>query len=377
MSATAPTLSRSPGSSGSPETSGTHAILTPLADGLLGGGLSIAIVLGFVILRFGVGMDIGLALAAAPAFLLSAAVNWPHFMASYRLLYASADNVRRFKAASIYVPVGLIALYGIAYLTQGQGVEIGALGGKLRLSELMVLVATLYLAWHYTGQAWGMVASFAYTAGVRIEPSERLLIRSGCRVLLVWHFVYVFGQEVGALATPQIQQWIILAMQLVTLAAAISLFVGLYGFWRLRARIDVPLPVRVVMPWVALYAWYLFVAISGDPVSAWIWVQLFHALQYLSFPFRVEMNRYDRKADGSRSGRIEHAALYFLLLMCAGLIAFWVPGETGIDRFHVLLITSILQIHHYFVDGAIWKISNPETRRDLFAHLQPASSRAE
>jgi hypothetical protein len=31
-----------------------------------------------------------------------------------------------------------------------------------------------------------------------------------------------------------------------------------------------------------------------------------------------------------------------------------------------------INIHHYFTDGVIWKISNPEVRKDLFAHVVPA-----
>jgi hypothetical protein len=28
-----------------------------------------------------------------------------------------------------------------------------------------------------------------------------------------------------------------------------------------------------------------------------------------------------------------------------------------------------INIHHYFTDGVIWKISDPDVRRDLFAHV--------
>jgi hypothetical protein len=37
-----------------------------------------------------------------------------------------------------------------------------------------------------------------------------------------------------------------------------------------------------------------------------------------------------------------------------------------------VLILYFINIHHYFTDGVIWKISNPEVRRDLFAHVMPA-----
>src|SRR5438067_10733437 len=34
-----------------------------------------------------------------------------------------------------------------------------------------------------------------------------------------------------------------------------------------------------------------------------------------------------------------------------------------------ILILMFINIHHYFTDGVIWKISNPEVRRELFAHV--------
>ena len=48
-----------------------------------------------------------------------------------------------------------------------------------------------------------------------------------------------------------------------------------------------------------------------------------------------------------------------------------VPGRAA-----PVLILMFINIHHYFTDGVIWKISNPEVRRDLFAHVQPRGAGA-
>ncbi len=37
----------------------------------------------------------------------------------------------------------------------------------------------------------------------------------------------------------------------------------------------------------------------------------------------------------------------------------------------VQAITAFLSIHHYFADGVLWKLRNPEVRGQLFAHLEP------
>jgi hypothetical protein len=34
-----------------------------------------------------------------------------------------------------------------------------------------------------------------------------------------------------------------------------------------------------------------------------------------------------------------------------------------------VLILTFINIHHYFTDGVIWKISNPAVRKELFAHV--------
>ena len=71
------------------------------------------------------------------------------------------------------------------------------------------------------------------------------------------------------------------------------------------------------------------------------------------------------------------------LLVVSYLVAQVVPGtamsvvanvfgeEPG--RAAPVLILMFINIHHYFTDGVIWKISNPDVRRELFAHVQSPS----
>lgn len=41
-----------------------------------------------------------------------------------------------------------------------------------------------------------------------------------------------------------------------------------------------------------------------------------------------------------------------------------------LDAFGTFVL--LINIHHFFIDGAIWKLRNPEVRRELFAHLGTA-----
>jgi hypothetical protein len=89
----------------------------------------------------------------------------PHFMASYRLVYGSRDMILRHKWASIYVPAILVAYIALA-LWDAQNSDAQH---PPALAIILIAVASGYLAWHYTGQVWGMMASFAYLGGMRFE----------------------------------------------------------------------------------------------------------------------------------------------------------------------------------------------------------------
>jgi len=141
-------------------------------------------------------------------------------------------------------------------------------------------------------------------------------------------------------------------------------------------------PARALVAWLAIFVWYA--AMARDP-RALFWVQIAHALQYLAFPVRVEMNRTTREASASPSRVALHMAGYGVILLAVSIaVAQLVPmsamgvvgnmfGEEP-GRAAPILLLMFINIHHYFTDGVIWKISNAEVRRDLFAHVPRANA---
>jgi hypothetical protein len=78
--------------------------------------------------------------------------------------------------------------------------------------------------------------------------------------------------------------------------------------------------------------------------------------------------------------RAARGAFYYALLVGVGLVVMgglpWVVkqagGSFGLAALPLsLAVISFINLHHYFIDGVIWKIRNPQVRRDLFGHLQP------
>jgi len=154
--------------------------------------------------------------------------------------------------------------------------------------------------------------------------------------------------------------------------------VGIHGFRCASRRTKKRIPLPAVLPWVAIYFWYGLVYMHD---YALIFLQLSHSLQYLCFTSRVELNLASRKTSRLNVrllGIPLSVCLLYLALLGSGWLVFelarFVPMTTPQEkalRAGLGLFGLIVNIHHYFVDGAIWKISPPKVRRDLFAHLKP------
>jgi hypothetical protein len=338
-------------------------MVSPIIDFLCVGGLSLIM---FVPLLLSGRADLLMIGAGAQAW-VGTTINMPHFMASYRMVYRSREMILRHKWASIYVPAILLVCTVVALWEAQSGSRV--------LLIVLISVGSAYLAWHYTGQVWGMMASYAYLDGARFEERERFLIRTSLRILLVWHvtwFLYTQLRDPSAIKP---------AYVLISAGTLVAFGLGAVGLWKMRRRTGKLPPARALVAWMAIFVWYAVMA--RDP-RAIFWIQIFHALQYLAFPVRVEINRSSAAPQRLPGGIAVHMALYGVgLLVVSYVVTQIVPGTAmsvvaevfGEQPSHAapILILTFINIHHYFTDGVIWHISNPEVRKELFAHVQPAA----
>jgi hypothetical protein len=158
-----------------------------------------------------------------------------------------------------------------------------------------------------------------------------------------------------------------------------SFAIAAFALASMARRIRSAPPLRVVVPLVALYGWYAM--LRKDPSSLVI-VQAAHALQYLIFPLRIEETRRAGAAARISAGR---ALVWGAVLTALGLAIFaGIPalvrlsyanagGAGDLSAAFLIVFVSFVNIHHYFIDGCLYKLRNPAVRRDLFAHLAAAS----
>src|SRR3954469_25383808 len=212
------------------------AIISPTVDLLLVGGLSLIV---FVPLLVSGRTDLVVIGAGAQA-LIAGFINMPHFMASYRIVYRDRASILRHKWASIYVPAILVAYIALA-LWEAQYSPV--------LVIALVTVGGTYLAWHYTGQVWGMMASFAYLEGVSFQKDERLLIRTGLRLLLVWHLSWFLYTQ---LRDPSKVQGL---YRILRAGNPAPFILGVVALYRLKRRTAKMPPLRAIVAWLAIFTW--------------------------------------------------------------------------------------------------------------------------
>ena len=154
-------------------------------DLLCVGGLSILVLLPMLLSGRADLVVIG---AGAQAW-VATLINMPHFMASYRIVYRSRESILAHKWASIGIPA-LLALWILA--------AVSVAGQSTSMVVVLVAVSSGYLAWHYTGQVWGMMVSFALLEGTTFTREERWLVRGSLRFLLAWHLTWFVHTQMVA-----------------------------------------------------------------------------------------------------------------------------------------------------------------------------------
>ena len=347
----------------SPEPSPTaRSIVTPQVDLWCVGLGSIIALAPLVLFSDKTILGLGLSVTA----ILTMWINMPHFLASYRIVYRTRESILQHSVASIYLPAGLLAYCFFA---------VAKAGTDYRHIEILLMVSSGYLAWHYTGQIWGMMATFGVLSGQPFNNLERNLIRAGLRLQLVWHVTWVLQR------VPPDYPWLLRfagqAYFVMSVLTAVAYILALAGFWSYRKRTGTLPPVRSFVAWLALCFWYAAIARDRDAI---LLAQIGHAVQYLAFTGRVEANIYSREHSQEHSSTARHVWIYFGLLIAAGYAVVWLFETPGVivaydlwgkaaARELPIVMLAFINIHHYYTDGVIWKISNPTVKKDLFSHL--------
>ncbi len=283
-------------------------------------------------------------------------INGAHFMASYRMLYYTKEHALRYPNASIYMPI-ILFTYCVVAIAFNESEPILVSG--------MLILASLYLALHYTGQTWGMMSSLAYIDGVRFNEYEKKYIRLSLKLLMIWQVVW--SLQILDPKPVWLTDFLEIVEFLPNLLMTGALILGGLATFSLYGNLKT-FKLRMLVPYIAIYFWYALLSVNYLALPL---IQFFHALQYLIFPVRVEINR----SPSANKTASRHIAEYLLAMICMGGVAFVLipyyfknfnPEYAGA----IQVFISAINIHHFYIDGYMWKISQPLVRDELFSHLK-------
>ena len=365
-------------------------------DFLMLGGLSILVWIPVYFLKDSIGLAESFTLAI-PAAALSLAywVNYPHFMASYKLAYMQGkDFIVSNWFQLIFVPIALIIAVLISLNYWSSSVSDSRLvfffntlfeffGLKTRLglypnlgSEMLgALLLLMYftVGWHYSKQTFGCMMVYAKLDNYRLGNIERNILRYA--LLSTWWVTWLYvncsegtypfyGLTVYRLNLPYVwfqASYVIVGLMFVTVALI---------FTRIYVRENRLPSVNFLIPMFALLLWHI--PLLGDPQFFYL-LGFFHSLQYFPFVAKVEKTRY--KVAG-RSKINTRLLLFFGIMMFVGFLAFdYIPKSFDQMKdsasvlqasFFMIAFLVFINVHHYFIDNVLWRFKNREVRELLF-----------
>ncbi|MDX2177919.1 MAG: tetratricopeptide repeat protein [Candidatus Sumerlaeia bacterium] len=357
----------------------------PKADLLIGCGLWS---LPFLLITHQLNLQYGVALAFA-FYILSFVCNYPHYMATIYRAYGTKADFEKYRFFTIYVTalfVGTAAITHTSHMLFGDRVN------------LVPYFVTFYLLWspyHYTGQNFGLTMMFARKRGINPTLTERNLLQwgyvSGYLIMLVSIQAASGGADPNLLqAGPWIQKhfdnfgfwvnsirWALLVFFAGSVTYVLFRWIPQVGF---RRAIPVTALACTQGMWFLVPALY---EILGSAVPAVYYstgtLAFMHCAQYLWINFF-----YARKETeaGLRGSGVWRPWRYFGILIVGGM-ALFVPGPWFVSRAFsfdftesFLIFTALVNIHHFMLDGAIWKLRDGRIAQLLLGKGTAASSGA-
>jgi tetratricopeptide (TPR) repeat protein len=289
---------------------------------------------------------------AVAFYLLAIIFNYPHFMATIYRAYHTREQFEKYKFFTLH-------------LTLLMAVTAVMLHASYRLVPWVFTLYICWSPWHYSGQNYGLMMMFARRAGAQITSSERRWLHAAfvaSYVMLLASFM-TGGSSDPLILSLGLPAKITLPVRLV-LAIAFAAFTFM-AFKPLIQRSGTRAMAASLTLVLTQFLWFVLPTllelhaayqIPQTRYSSGI-LAVLHSAQYLWITSYYQ--RREARAAGQSSWRMVG---YFVTLIAGG-IALFVPGPWLVSYiFHYdfttsfLIFTALVNIHHFLLDGALWKL---------------------
>jgi tetratricopeptide (TPR) repeat protein len=320
-----------------------------------------------------------------PVGLMILLFSLPHYGATLVRVYESQENRRRYAFVAWWVSAGLAALFLLS----------------LHSPLLGSLLLTLYLTWspwHYTGQNYGIASMMLGRRGVQLSQPVRRALRYSFWLSYGLTFLAMHGVERAANYTPVPYGGSVYHLMPIGLPAAFASValvvtaVAYLGVLLFAAAGILRAPgssLRRVAPCFLLMLtqslWFALPVLAryGGGLSAesqafanvytaygFLWIAAAHAVQYLwitSYYHGIEEGEVEVSPVVQRARYLAKAAFGGFAIWIVPVVVFApgylgsLPAESGL----ALMVAAIVNLHHFILDGAIWKLRDESVSRVL------------
>jgi tetratricopeptide (TPR) repeat protein len=280
--------------------------------------------------------------------------NYPHYMATIYRAYHRSEDFHKYRIFTVHIT----ALVVLTLLLSHHWLRI------------LPWIFTIYLTWspwHYSGQNYGLFVMFARRAGADPDTATRRAIYGA---FIASYLILFLGFHTGPSTDPLFVSLgipaVISRWEQIILSIA---FVGLsvFGLTRLARATGW----RKLLPSLTLFSsqflWFMLPAaislvkgleIPQSRYSSGV-LAVMHSAQYLW----ITSYYARRESNGDVRTKTNWRPLAYFAVLVVGGIALFVPGPWLASRaFHhdftasFLIFTALINIHHFILDGAIWKL---------------------
>lgn len=315
-------------------------------------------------------------LASTLAGWLVYVVNFPHFAATNYRLYHNQENIRQYPITALVVPWVILAAM------------IGSFYSPHFIAVTFLMIFLYWSPYHFSGQTLGVTLIYARRAGFFVGKWERFTLSN----LIYSSFLYMTarGEAIAAasdlILPPEysieryrlgLPMWIsqfILAWLIINGIAFLTL---IFKWCQQQRRM---LPLIVLLPVVTQLVWF----IPGSYCkSFYLFVPMFHSLQYLMIAWSLQLKeKMDmQKITPSVQYVVKESARWGAINLVLGVVLFtgipyalhWLLQNVFELNYPYIFVLGIMiagvQVHHFFVDGVIWKLKKKTVASPLMVNI--------
>jgi MFS family permease len=319
-----------------------------------------------------------------PVWIIAILINGPHYGATLLRVYEQREERRRYALFSIWGTLLFAGIFVVGLYEHYVG-------------SLIVMIYMSWSPWHFAGQNYGISVMFLRRAGIEVPALAKRLLHTSFVLSFLLAFLALHAQiSTGLQAPPRGELYtdpVVVRLGIpaeigggLILAFAAGYLLSVVGALTILRRHST---FRVVVPLISLILcqalWFVVLSLL-DVTGAWstrslafaaIWISSAHSTQYLWVTFH-----YAKRSVGSTRLRD-----YLLRTTLAGNAAIVMPGvvfapmllgaslnwEQGLGT----LIFASVNLHHFMLDGAVWKLREGKVARRLLRDgAEPARTAA-